>query len=72
MLENPRARVFVLFLDTYHVDVGASHRIRDPLVRALDAVIGADDLIGVMTPEMSANDITFARKTTTIDGILER
>jgi VWFA-related protein len=72
MLENPRARVFVLFLDTYHVDVGASHRIRKPLVDALDRVIGQDDLVGVMTPEMSPNDITFARKTTTVNGILER
>lgn len=72
MLQNPRARVFVLFLDTYHVDVAASHRIRGPLVRALDGVIGPDDLIGVMTPEMSPNDITFARKTTTINGFLEK
>jgi len=72
MLQNPRSRVFVLFLDTYHVDVAASHRIRQPLVRALDNIIGPDDLIGVMTPEMSPNDITFARKTTTVDGLLER
>jgi VWFA-related protein len=72
MLQNPRARVFVLFLDTYHVDVAASRRIRQPLVRALDGIIGPDDLVGVMTPEMSPADIAFARKTTTIDGILER
>ena len=72
MLENPRARVFVLFLDIYHVDVDGSHNIRKPLVDALDRVIGADDLVGVMTPEMSARDITFARKTTTIDGMLTR
>ena len=35
-------------------------------------LIGPDDLVGVMTPEMSASDITFARKTTTIDGFLTR
>jgi hypothetical protein len=28
MAQNPRARLFVLFLDTYHVDVAGSHRIR--------------------------------------------
>jgi VWFA-related protein len=72
MLDNPRARVFVLFLDTYHVDVAASHRIRKPLVDALDRVIGQDDLVAVMTPEMSPTDMAFARKTTTIDGILTR
>src|SRR5712671_2559287 len=72
MLENSRSRVFVLFLDTYHVDIGGSRNIRGPLVDALDKVIGADDLVGVMTPEMAAGDITFARKTTTIDGMLTR
>src|SRR3954471_1293496 len=72
MLENPRARVFVIFLDTYHVDVAASRRIRQPLIDALDRVIGADDLVAVMTPEMSPTDMAFARKTTTIDGFLSR
>jgi len=72
MAESTRGRVFVVFLDTYHVDLTGSHNIRPPLVRALDQLIGADDLVGVMTPEMSANDVTFARKTTTIQGFLER
>lgn len=72
MATNPRARVFVVFLDTYHVDIGGSHNIRKPLIEALDRVIGPDDLVGVMTPEMSATDITFARKTTTIEGFLTR
>jgi VWFA-related protein len=35
-------------------------------------MIGPDDLVGVMTPEMSARDIAFARKTTTIEGLLSR
>jgi VWFA-related protein len=72
MLETGRARVFVLFLDTYHVDVIGSHNIRKPLVDALDRVIGPEDLVGVMTPEMSPADIAFARKTTTIDGFLTK
>ena len=70
--QNPRARVFVLFLDINHVGVDGSHNIRKPLVDALDRLIGPDDLVGVMTPEMSARDIAFARKTTTIDGFLTR
>jgi hypothetical protein len=72
MLESARARVFVLFLDIGHVDVAGSHNIRKPLVDALDKVIGADDLVGVMTPDMSARDVAFGRKTTTIDGMLTR
>ncbi len=72
MMQEPRARVFVLFLDINHVEIEASHRIRQPLIDALDHMIGPDDLVGVMTPEMSARDVTFARKTTTIEGLLSR
>lgn len=72
MLESSRARVFVIFLDVYHVEVAGSHDIRKPLIAALDRMIGPDDLVGVMTPEMSATDIAFARKTTTIAGMLTR
>jgi len=69
---DPRARVFVLFLDINHVELAASRAIRTPLIEALDRLTGPDDLIAVMTPEMSASDITFARRTTTIEGFLTR
>lgn len=72
MAQDARARVFVVFLDTYHVEIGGSHDIRAPLIKALDQIIGPDDLVGVMTPEMAASDVTFARKTTTIAGFLTR
>ena len=72
LLENPRSRAFVIFLDTLHVEVDASFNIRQPLINALDRLIGPDDLVGVMTPEMSAGDVTFARRTTTIEGFLSR
>jgi VWFA-related protein len=71
-LENARARVFVVFLDIGGVDVAGSHNIRRPLVDTLNRAIGEEDLVGVMTPEMSARDVTFARKTTTIEGFLTR
>jgi VWFA-related protein len=72
MLENSRARVFVLFLDPGHVDVASSHNIRRSLVETLNRMIGPDDLVGVMTPEMSARDVTLARKTGTIEGFLTK
>jgi hypothetical protein len=72
MLADPNARVFVLFLDAGHVDIAGSHDIRKPLVDMLNRMIGEDDLVGVMTPEMAATDVTFARKTTTIEGLLTR
>jgi VWFA-related protein len=70
--QNPRARVFVIFLDVNHVDVAGSHNIRRPLVDALNRLIGPEDMFAVMTPDMSAGGITFARKTTTIEGELSK
>ena len=72
MLASSRARVFILFLDAYHVGAISSRAISKPLVDTLDNLIGEDDLVGVMTPDMSALDVTFARKTMTVQGMLER
>jgi VWFA-related protein len=70
MAEDPRARVFVVFLDTYHVSVQGSHNIRAPLIQLLDRAIGQEDLVGVMTPEMSAANLTLGRKTQVLQGAL--
>jgi VWFA-related protein len=72
MTRDLRARVFVVFLDTGHVDVAGSHRIRQPLIDALNRLIGEDDLVAVMTPDMLPADLTFARRTTTIEGVLAK
>lgn len=63
---NPRNRVFVLFLDTPHVTVEGGWHAREPLIRLIDRILGPDDLVGVMTPKMSAADVVFARKTEVI------
>ena len=70
MAANPRNRVFVVFLDTPNVDVESGHRVNQPLIRLIDRILGPDDLIAVMTPEMSASQITFGRKTEVIAGML--
>ena len=70
LIKDPRARVFVLFLDTRHVGPAASRTISRPLIDMLDDLIGIDDLIGVMTPEMTGDDVTFARKTTALQRML--
>lgn len=71
MAADARARVFVVFLDTYHTQIEGSANMRLPLVRFLDRVLGPDDLVAVMTPEMAASDITFGRKTTVISNIMQ-
>jgi VWFA-related protein len=60
---NPRNRLFVIFLDTPHVAVDSGWRVREPLIRLIDKILGPDDLVGLMTPKMSAADVVFARKT---------
>jgi VWFA-related protein len=67
---DPRARVFVIFLDTYHTQLEGSANVRQPLVRFLDRVLGPDDLVALMTPEMGGSDIALGRKTTVISNIL--
>jgi VWFA-related protein len=70
--EDSRARVFVIFLDTYHTPVEGSHAAQRVLVNMLDRLIGPDDVFAVMTPKMSATDITLARRTKTIEGELTK
>ena len=72
MAANSEARLFVLFMDVWHVHLEGSYRAQGPITNLLDRLIGQDDLIGVMTPEMSARNLTLARRTTTIDGIFRQ
>jgi VWFA-related protein len=70
LIANPRNRVFVLFLDSAHVTVEGSWHAREPLIRFVDQLLGPDDLVGIMTPRMSAADVVFARKTVVLaDGL---
>ena len=70
--ETTKGRLFVIFLDTYFVDVAGSHRLQRTLVDFLHRILGPDDMYAVMTPEMSALDISFARRTDTIEGYLSK
>ena len=67
-LKNPRARIFVLFLDKGQVSIDGAWHSREPLIRLVDRLMGPEDLIGVMTPEMSPAQVVFARKTSVIAG----
>ena len=67
-MKNPRARVFVLFLDVPHVTIGGTWHAREPLVKMIDRVLGPDDLVGIMTPRMAATDVVFARKTEMVES----
>jgi len=67
---DPRARVFILFLDVMHVDRTASIRIAKPLTDALRNLLGPDDLLAVVMPGISLRALTFTRQIATIESAL--
>lgn len=67
---NDAARVFTLFFDRVHVSLSGSYHAKKPIVETLDRVIGPDDLVGVMTPEMSPSAITYSRRTSSIERMV--
>ena len=67
---DPHRRLFVIFLDIEHVDVSGSGTIKEPLIDLMNRVMSADDLVGIMTPEMGPDQIAFGRKTEAIEGAL--
>jgi len=68
---SPRARVFVVFLDTRNTHIESSSTQKLPLIKVLDRVIGSGDMVAVMTPEMSPSRMTFGRKAAVISNIMQ-
>jgi VWFA-related protein len=72
MVAESKARLFVLFLDTYHISRDGAMNIRSALILFLTMALGPEDLIAVMTPEMPVVTVTFARRTASIESLLDR
>lgn len=72
LAKDPRARVFVVVLDKWHVDILGGAQIRRPLVEMLDRLIGPRDVFGVITPQLRPSDLVLGRKTLTVGDMLER
>jgi VWFA-related protein len=69
---DPRRRVFVVYLDIEHVDVEGSHAIKEPLIDLMQRIMSEDDLVAVMTPEMSPSQLSFGRRTRVIEEGLRK
>ncbi len=67
---DPHNRVFVVYLDLFHVTIEGSHHSRQAVLPFLMRAIGPTDLFGVMTPEVPINQLTFARRTETLEAEL--
>ena len=72
LAKDPSYRVFVLYLDAFHVDVAGSHRLRVPLGELLDRMLGPKDLFGVLTPAQSPKDLLLGQLTQSIEEQLAK
>ena len=64
---DPANRLFVLYLDIYHVTIAGSHDIRQPLSSMFVELMSPKDLFGMMTPLMRSKDIAFGRVSTGVE-----
>jgi VWFA-related protein len=67
MAADPAARLFVLFYDLQNVSIAGAYHSNKPIFEFLNKVIGQDDMVGVMTSDMSPLSLTFARRTTALE-----
>jgi VWFA-related protein len=58
---NEDSRIFVFFLDDYHVRLGNSMAARKPLVEFVQNSVGANDLLAVMYPLTPIDAVTLTR-----------
>jgi VWFA-related protein len=69
---DPRNRVFVVYIDTFHTGFAGGYYTREPLLTFLRRAIGPTDLFGVMTPDLPINRLTFARRIETIEAEIDK
>jgi VWFA-related protein len=69
---DPHNRVFVTYLDTYHVGIAGSHDIRGPLVDMLNRIVAPNDLFGVTTSKMPPTSLVLGRKLLSVEEQLTR
>lgn len=69
---DPKNRVFIVYVDLYHISRSSANQLRGPITEFLARTIGPSDVIAVMTPETPVSEIRFARTLNTLSAELER
>jgi VWFA-related protein len=69
-VQNPEARVFVIYLDMWHVSVEGSKHAVAPISSFLNNIIGPGDLVGLMTPEMTPQNLTLTRRGQGVEALV--
>jgi VWFA-related protein len=65
-------RLFVFFLDDYHVRLGNSLAIKEPLVRFVQTQLRPNDVVGIMYPLTPLDGISFTRNMASVVSAIER
>lgn len=65
-------RIFVFFLDDYHVRLGSSMGVREPLIRFIRNNLGPMDMIAVMYPLTPVSLLTLTRNHESVIREIER
>ena len=71
-LARDDVRLFVLFLDDYHVRFSNSLSVKEPLVRFVQTQLRPNDVIGIMYPLTPVDGISFTRNTASTISAIER
>jgi VWFA-related protein len=66
---DARSRVFVVFVDTHTTMLDGRGDLRLSLLRFLDHLLAPTDLVGLMTPDMKASEVTLSRRSTVISDL---
>ena len=69
---NEDARIFVFFLDDYHVRLGNSMAARKPLVEFVQTSLAPGDLVAVMYPLSPLDAVSLTRDHTSVIRALEK
>ncbi|OFW01472.1 MAG: hypothetical protein A3I61_15065 [Acidobacteria bacterium RIFCSPLOWO2_02_FULL_68_18] len=71
-LSRDDVRVFVFFFDDYHVRLGNSLAIKEPLVRFIQTQLRPNDIVGLMYPLTPLDGVSFTRNKASIVSAIER
>jgi VWFA-related protein len=65
-------RIFVFFLDDYHVRRANSMSVREPLMKFVQDQLRPNDIVSIMYPLSPVSDLTFTRNHNAVLGAIER
>jgi VWFA-related protein len=65
-------RLFVFFMDDYHVRLGNSLAIKEPLTRFVQTQLRPNDIVGIMYPLTPLDGISFTRNMASVVSAIER